>query len=102
MLQELHKALSAKDYNQVRDMVKDQVSQGESKIEGTIDEVPEEVLITMKQDSDHDFYSEEKVAVKRSDGRVTFGFVYLLIDDNILINLPEGMKSVKKEDIWHF
>jgi len=101
-IKDLHKALSKQDFNRVRDMVKDQVSKGEVKAAEGTSEVPEDVLITMKQDPDHDFAADEKVAVKRTDGRITFGFVYLIIDDKILISLPEGLKPTMREDIWHF
>jgi len=101
-IKELHKALSEKDYNRVRDMIKEQVSEESLVMADEVDEVSEDILSDMKQDPEHDFASAEKVIVKRSDGRMTFGFVYLMIDDKILVSLPEGLKSVKKEDIWHF
>jgi len=98
----LHEALAEKDYNSVRQLIKENLVQGESELEESAGEVPEDVFKTMRQDPSYDFASNEKVAVKRSDGVITFGFVYLMIDDRIVVNLPEGLKSSKREDIWHF
>jgi len=101
-VKELHESLASKNYNQVRELVKGRITKDQGGFQESLGDVPKDVFITMHQDPDHDYASDERVAVRRSDGRITFGFVFLMIDDRIVVNLPEGIKSSKKEDIWHF
>jgi len=102
-VKKLHESLVKKDYNQVREIVKESVVQGKGAQPETSDEVPKNVFVTMHQDPDHDFASNEKVAVKRSDGRITYGYVYLIVENKIVVVVSDGyLKSVNRDVIWHF
>ncbi len=108
-VQQLHQSLAKKDYTQVREIIKGSVSfvGGESapppQDEG---EVLEDILKTMKKDPDHEFLSGETVAVKRSDGRITYATIFMLIGDRAVLVIKEGNDYLKKgqklSDLWHF
>lgn len=99
---ELFDALSKKNYNKVRDLVKDQIKEGEASKETPQEEINEGFLRTMKQDDDHDFAFEEKVVVRRSDGSLSWGQVFFAIDERFVVTVSGGTKIVGRDMLWHF
>lgn len=104
-VQELHQALTKKDYARVREIVKNSLDFEASPSPETR-EVPEEVFSTMKQDANHQYFAGEKVALKRPDGRILFGEIFLVITDRAFVSFVDGtdfmVLSQKLSDLWHF
>ncbi len=65
-------------------------------------EVPEDVLKTLNQDEDHQFLINDPVVVRRDDGRVVVGIVYLRIEGKIIVHMGDAIKSLSPKDIWYF